>query len=121
MAAFPRWARKSRRTIIFGIARPQECRDSSARSSRMETRFLHRCPSFGVSHERVPDKAGAFILRHHHRDAEINSQDVLVIPSVQRIERIDEAVARPSLFFVAAADIAENAHAIVINKRKRAP
>ena len=86
----------------------------------METRFLHGGLRFGIFHEGVPHKTCAVIFRHEHRDAEVDSQHILVVPAVKRIERIHEAVSRPGFLFVAAANVAQDAHAIVEEKGKRA-
>jgi hypothetical protein len=40
------------------------------------------------------------IFGHQHRNSQIDTEHVCVIPTIQRIEGIDEAVARPCLFTV---------------------
>ena len=55
----------------------------------------HAALGFGILHEGLPDEGGARIFRHEHGDAGVDADDVGVVPVLQRIEGIDEAVAAP--------------------------
>jgi len=81
---------------------------------------LHRGLGFQIFHEGFPDKPGAVIFGHKHGDAEVNAEDILVVPAGEGIESVHEAVARPGFFAVGAADVAEHADAIIEEKRERA-
>src|SRR5580704_547621 len=85
-----------------------------------EPRLLHRGVRFRILHKRLPHQTGPVILRHDHRDTQVNPQHILVVPAVKRIEGIDKTISPPGFFLVPAADIAKDAHAILIEKRKRA-
>ena len=60
------------------------------------------------------------IFGHQHRYAEIDAEDVAVVPIRQRIESVAEAVLRPNLFAVRPAEIAQHADRIVEEKPERA-
>src|SRR5438105_1551292 len=60
------------------------------------------------------------IFRHQHGDAKIEAKDVRVVPICERVESVAEAVLGPHLFAVRAAEMAQDADAIVEEKRKGA-
>lgn len=53
----------------------------------MEPNRRHRTHNFRVLHECVPDEAGTLVLRHQHRDAQVNPEYIRVIPAGKRVER----------------------------------
>src|SRR5260370_20947005 len=86
----------------------------------MKPRLLHGGLYFGVLHEHLPDELRALVLRHQHGDAEIDDKRVRVIPSCEWIESVHKAVFLPDLASVPAAEISQDAHAVVEQKWQRA-
>ena len=76
---------------------------SNSKPSALETSLR-----LAVPHESAPDKTRAQILGHHHCDSGINADHVGVIPVLQRIERIHEAITGPATVTVALLYILQN-------------
>src|SRR5271163_1635047 len=55
----------------------------------------HSALRFRRLHEGAPDEAGAQILGHEHRNARVDSDHVGIIPVLEWIERVNEAVLGP--------------------------
>src|SRR5882762_11217728 len=53
--------------------------------STVKSYFLHRRLRCGILHEGVPHETAAVIFRHEHSDAEVDAQDIRVIPTGERI------------------------------------
>jgi hypothetical protein len=51
----------------------------------MEPNRRHRTHNFRVLHECVPHEAGALVLGHQHRDAQVNPEHIRVIPAGKRL------------------------------------
>jgi hypothetical protein len=69
----------------------------------------HSALRLGVFHEGLPYEGGAQVFCHEHGDASVDADDVSVIPSLQWIEGIDEAVAAPRLR-VMSSNVFEDTH-----------
>ena len=87
--------------------------------SLLEASKRHGLLRFGILHKLFPDEAGAMVFRHQHGDSQIEAEHIWVVPVGQWIERVAEAVLRPHLFAIGAADMSQHADAIVKEKRKR--
>src|SRR5512138_469153 len=60
------------------------------------------------------------IFGHQHGDAEVDAENVFVVPASHGIERIDETVAVPGFVAVASADVAQHTHAVAEQEWQRA-
>ena len=58
----------------------------------MEAGALHSEGNFGVAGEGFPDEAGAEIFGHQDADAEVDAEDVGVVPVGLRMEGVAESV-----------------------------
>src|SRR3989442_7525798 len=105
------------RRALFGS--PDSSVPSGVCSSAVKSDFLHRRWRFGILHKCIPHEAAAVIFRHQHSDAEVDTQDIRVIPTGERIEGVHKTVFHPCLFPVASAQIPQHAHAILKKKWKR--
>ena len=63
--------------------------------SAAESAGLHGGDGFGVLHEGVPDEGAAKIFCHEDADAEVNAENVGVVPVEFWVEGVAEAVAAP--------------------------
>src|ERR1017187_1071886 len=70
---------------------------------------LHAAYRLWILHESAPDEAGPRIFRHHHGDSSINSNDVVVVPILDRIEGVHKAVLGPG-GPIASSDVVQHAH-----------
>ena len=50
---------------------------------------MHGRLGFRILHEGVHHQACAIVLGHHHGDAEIDPEDVGVVPAAEGVERVD--------------------------------
>ena len=84
---------------VFWLGEDEE--DTAGQNSRnaqlilMESGSFHSTLRFRGLHECFPYKTGAQIFRHQQDDSSINSDHIGVIPVLQRIERVHEAVLGP--------------------------
>src|ERR1700735_5172708 len=63
--------------------------------SGAESAGLHGGDRFGVLHEGIPDEGAAKIFCHDDADAEVDAEDVGVVPVEFGVEGVAEAVASP--------------------------
>ena len=84
-----------------------------------EAAGLHGGDGLGVLHEGVPDEGGAEIFGHEETDAEIDAEDLGVVPVEVGMEGVAEAVASPGVLAEVVAEGAEDADAIARKKGKR--
>src|SRR6266849_10312785 len=66
-----------------------------------ESRTLHSPLCFRVFHEGIPYEAGTSVFDHHHRDSGVDSDHVVIVPTRQGVECIDESIAAPGAVSVA--------------------
>jgi hypothetical protein len=59
----------------------------------VESGALHRYGDFGILGEGLPDEAGAKVLGHENADAEVDAEDVGIVPGFVRMEGVTETVA----------------------------
>ena len=85
----------------------------------METASLHGGEGFWVLHKRLPDKGGAQIFCHEQTYAEIDADDVGVVPEQVGMEGVAEAIAAPGVFAKFFAEGTENANAVTGEEWKR--
>src|SRR5579859_4275699 len=64
---------------------------------RMETGLPHGDSGLRVFREGLPEEAVAQVLSHEHTDAQVDAQNVGVIPVAVRMEGIAKSVAAPCL------------------------
>src|SRR5437588_4646410 len=70
----------------------------NVRLAAVKSDFLHRGLRFGILHDGIPNETASMVFRHQHGDAQIDPKDVRVIPTVKRIEGVDETVLLPHAF-----------------------
>jgi hypothetical protein len=78
-----------------------------------ESAGLHGGDGFGVLHEGVPDEGAAKIFCHEDADAEVDAEDVGVVPVEVGVECVAEAVAAPCVLAEVFSQGAEDADAVV--------
>ena len=88
------------------------CSKLVARSSqlpRLESNVAHGGDGLRVLHEGVPDEGGAEIFGHEETNAEIDAEDVGVVPVQLGVEGVTESVAAPGVLTEVFAEGAEDA------------
>src|SRR6266478_5816113 len=91
----------------------------SALSVAFEAAGLHGGDGLGVLHEGVPDEGGAEIFGHEETDAEIDAEDLGVVPVEVGVEGVAEAVTAPGIFAEVVSHGTEDADAFAGKKGKR--
>ena len=81
--------------------------------SGAESAGLHGGDRFGVLHEGVPDEGAAKIFCHDDADAEVDAENVGVVPVELWVECVAEAVAAPCVLAEVFAQGAQDADAVV--------
>ena len=71
---------------------------------------IHSALRLRILHKSLPYKTGAGIFRHYHGDSGIDSHHVAVVPILQRIECVNEAVVAPRPRFITVFDRPQHAH-----------
>src|SRR5215472_2911759 len=85
---------------------------------RLEAGALHAARGLGVLHKDFPKIARAGILSHQHGDSGVDSDDIAVVPILQRVQRIHEAITAPGLP-IPMADVSNHAHTFLRKERDR--
>jgi hypothetical protein len=85
----------------------------------VEAAGLHGSDGFGVLHECIPDEGGAEIFCHEQTYAEIDAEDVGVVPEQVGVEGVAEAVAAPGVLAEFVAEGAEDANTLAGEEWKR--
>src|SRR5271165_1950697 len=101
---------------------PQD-REHGAKSGAavgVEAGQVHGAIGFGVAHEGLPDEFGTEVFSHEDTDAEVDAEDVGVVPVGGGMEGVDKAVAAPGLLAVLGAHGAEDAEAVGRQEGERA-
>src|SRR4030095_1888468 len=98
---------------------PMEQRSFLWKLIDLESGAIHTAGCFRIFHECVPDKPSPCVLRHYHRDPCVNSNDVTVIPFLERVECIHESIAAPRACTIAHFDGLEDAHCSLWHERER--
>src|SRR3979411_1606203 len=91
----------------------------SAWSVAFEAAGLHSVDGFGVLHEGIPDKGGAEIFGHEETDAEIDAEDLGVVPVEVGVEGVAETIAAPGISAEVVSHGAEDADTFTGKKGKR--
>ena len=86
----------------------------------MEAACLHGGDRFGILHEGIPDHRGAEIFCHQEADAEIDAEDVRIVPVEVGVEGVAETVAAPGILAEVFAKRAEDTDAIARDEGQRA-
>src|SRR5581483_1588981 len=81
----------------------------NARFVGIESGTLHSTLRFQVVHEYIPAEACPRILRHYQRDTSVDADNVAVIPILERIKCVHEAITAPG-FWVTIFDGAKDAY-----------
>ena len=63
----------------------------------MKAGSLHGAPRVGVLHEDIPDQTGAEILCHQHGDAEVDAENIGVIPVGCGMKCVHKAIPSPRM------------------------
>src|SRR5206468_2462531 len=79
------------RGVSFGF-------DRTGLSVTFEAASPHGGDGLGVLHEGVPDEGGAEIFGHEETDAEIDAENLRVVPVEVGVEGVAEPVAAPGIF-----------------------
>src|ERR1039458_3900362 len=61
----------------------------------LEASASHAALRLRVFHEGIPNETSTDIFRHEHGDSHVNPNDVMVIPILERIERIYKSILAP--------------------------
>lgn|SRR5580692_503737 len=88
-------------------------------SVAVEATGLHGCDGLRVLHEGLPDEGGAEIFRHEQTYAEIDAEDVWVVPVLLGMKGVAESVAAPGVSAEVIAERAEDVHAVARKEGER--
>src|SRR5262250_816948 len=84
----------------------------------LESGASHTAGCFRILHECVPDKPGPCVFGHYHRDPCVNSNDIVVVPFLERVECIHESIAAPRTCTIANFDGLEDPHCSLWHERQ---
>ena len=80
-------------------------------SVAVEATGLHGCDGLRILHEGLPDEGGAEIFRHEQAYAEIDAEDVWVVPVLLGMEGVAESVAAPGVLAIVVTQSAKDVDA----------
>jgi hypothetical protein len=93
--------------------------DGVVLSIAVEAAGLHGGDGLGVLHECLPDKGCPKIFCHQQAYAEIDAEDIGIVPVEVGVEGVAESVAAPGVLTEVFAESAEDADAIAGEERER--